>query len=1721
MTEEPPPEPANHISGEVSGAALQVGTVHGDMYVGFPSASPAAEPVPVDPPTSWSDLPELPPKIVSLLRAQVRNAEKMPYRLRGARRTSLSTVYVRQDVTTGTDLPPSAQARPLPVLDSKGRLIDVPGPPAARITVRPPSRSMPEALDSSAHLLVTGGPGQGKSTLSLRLAADVARHWEGAGGSAPLSEPVVPLRVTARALATRLELPFFEALAETVRGEYGAMLAHPPRPDDLAGRLAGCRWLLLVDGLDEVADTTVRDLLVTVLATWASDATAAYRVVLTTRPIEGATLAPFQSIGAARYELLPFDEEAFRRFAENWFAQGSGDAKTFLRQIRDAHLDELVRVPLLATIAAIIFDEYADRPLPDNQYELYETYLDYLRSAHPVQPGPFDSCCGSLMEYLGRVRLEEDTSLVTAACRRVGAELPGLGAETGWREQLVEHLAAVGPFLRRGDDLGFLHHSFAEHLAATAKARQLPATFDSAHQEIVGLLHAAEPEERGRYARRVLVHYTRLHPAEADRLIRYLHDGGPQQHLLAGRLLAWHVPAGTEVVDAFLATARAWAATTQHPGGEILAEVSRAAHHPGLVIWLQALMRDGGMPWPSRVEAAVALGTRLDNDARDEAVETLRQAVQSAAVDVQARLNAAEALSQCGDGEREAAVNGLLAVLDSPAATAVQHGDAAVVMAGLGAEPRARAIDALTAVLENPSATDQDLVAAARSLLDIDFAHHERCAAVFRAVLHRPSWPLIGIEDAARGLSSLGPEYSAEAAAALEHRIADPRLQLADRIDSARALSQLGPQHRTRAGELVVELATGLAGHIFDKAHLGSLLADCGPEFRVRAVALARSTLDDPAAVSGSLLTVGSRLIDLGPDQWPDAVDALTRAANHSRGYDGLVMSALGFLATLGAPHRESAVARLRSALNRPESTSYTQLSAAYELASLGPEFHAEAVDRLVRLTAASLPLKTRLAAWRQLERFLPGMDQRASAEISRLPLGRAGAEAWGEGLPSYRWEVPEPDKLARLLERVVGDRALSGRQRFDAVLIVTSMHHRYHLAAARGMVGLIRDAVVSGSWLTTLGRQASRTGAATRRLVSDALRRTVLSVESRPDRVCSAAEAMAALDALGDDVLAALTKIAVDSAVDATSRCDAAVLLLRNGTMPPADAVATVLGLRAKMEQAAWIYSVRSAVEAGVDVVDDVRAIMLDRDTDCRHRQQAAVLLAEMATTEVPGVIAELRSQAEDPFGDAVWRARATTRLVTVDPPTVSGAAADFRATMVDERKPIDQRCDAAGQLAVFGGPAGEFARRTLVRLAGAPELTQGERGEALRVLDYFTPETGMTPLRLALAHDPAATSGKVRAGVLRDLAGKDSRSVGRALVQDRLVSPKTWSDRVSRWTDALLAEEAERALLDRLAGPESAPTARIEAAVALSRIAPALEPGAVRELEELARGRVATRRARRELAFLDNRWRGRVIAEAQSVLADAERPGRERAEAGFVVIELTSELPGPCRKDLEELLTDERIAGRLRLGILIGLRRMDDVRAVRDDQREPLWLRLKSANWLSGYSREDRSAAAELYQAIAAGSGCHPELRWRAARHLARLGPRGHELGTAALEALMRDETLPLTARRAAARRLGSARPDLRGDVLAVLRRFLADGDALARLRTWKAIGYFQPEEGTLGLLEMARDETLGPVVRCRSAWAAARLHRGHREAAAVVAREIAHDDQAPRHIRVSAAR
>jgi cellulose synthase operon protein C len=208
----------------------------------------------------------------------------------------------------------------------------------------------------------------------------------------------VPVRLTARELAARLDLPLSQALADSVRSEYGALLRHEVGAPLLAERVAGCRWLLLVDGLDEVANSAERDRLVSVLSAWASDPVgSSYRIVLTTRPIEGASLAPLQRAMAARYELQPFNEEALGRFAESWFAEeGRDTAHRFVRQVREAYLDELVRVPLLATIAAIILSSTRTARCPITSTScMKHTWSTCAPRALPAQ-GVYLSVCASV-----------------------------------------------------------------------------------------------------------------------------------------------------------------------------------------------------------------------------------------------------------------------------------------------------------------------------------------------------------------------------------------------------------------------------------------------------------------------------------------------------------------------------------------------------------------------------------------------------------------------------------------------------------------------------------------------------------------------------------------------------------------------------------------------------------------------------------------------------------------------------------------------------------------------------------------------------------------------------------------------------------------------------------------------------------------------------------------------------------------------------------------------------------------------------------------------------------------------------------------------------------------------------------------------------------------------------------------------------------------------------
>src|SRR6187397_934638 len=81
------------------------------------------------PRTGWAPVTGLPAEIKDLLWAQEQAADLLPYQLPGARRPSLGTVYVRQDVGNDVDEAP-ADHQPAPRLDEHGQLVEAPVAPA-------------------------------------------------------------------------------------------------------------------------------------------------------------------------------------------------------------------------------------------------------------------------------------------------------------------------------------------------------------------------------------------------------------------------------------------------------------------------------------------------------------------------------------------------------------------------------------------------------------------------------------------------------------------------------------------------------------------------------------------------------------------------------------------------------------------------------------------------------------------------------------------------------------------------------------------------------------------------------------------------------------------------------------------------------------------------------------------------------------------------------------------------------------------------------------------------------------------------------------------------------------------------------------------------------------------------------------------------------------------------------------------------------------------------------------------------------------------------------------------------------------------------------------------------------------------------------------------------------------------------------------------------------
>ncbi|MGW3141646.1 trypsin-like serine protease [Streptomyces sp. NPDC001139] len=410
------------------------------------------------------------------LHSALRAAAEHPYPgvVDPARMPALSDIYVRQQVVQHT----------LPLKDGeKGAGLGAEG-----LLVSAPPQPADEVLTGDGVCLVVAGPGGGKSSLlRTRLAHGIGDLM----GNSVEAAARVPVLVPAAALDGA---PLSRALAETVNAQLRPYGLTVPLPDDFfdAPPDPGGRWLVLVDGLDEITSPDGRkDVLKTV--THAGDR---YAFIVATRPVPEAELG-ILGPQVPRYHLEPFGPDELERIACSWFRaldvpEPEETAGRFAGAMESAGLTELARVPLTMSMLCQLHALAPDRLPPRGRGDIYRQFVEALHERrHTAGSSGAVRQARAAMEQYGsdaETRAErtvqnlrkvlaylahellttgaEDRHVVDIVTEHEYAERPEAVPEKRWRDFLETALCGSGLLTRSADDLVFVHHTFAEYFAA-------------------------------------------------------------------------------------------------------------------------------------------------------------------------------------------------------------------------------------------------------------------------------------------------------------------------------------------------------------------------------------------------------------------------------------------------------------------------------------------------------------------------------------------------------------------------------------------------------------------------------------------------------------------------------------------------------------------------------------------------------------------------------------------------------------------------------------------------------------------------------------------------------------------------------------------------------------------------------------------------------------------------------------------------------------------------------------------------------------------------------------------------------------------------------------------------------------------------------------------------------------------------------------------------------
>ncbi|MBT2224849.1 NACHT domain-containing NTPase [Nonomuraea sp. NEAU-A123] len=370
-----------------------------------------------------------------------------------------------------------------------------------------------------------GGPGAGKSSLlriivitltGQRLDDDKTQapqkprrtmhpgviHTLSSEDSRPHDKPLVPVYIPAHTLTRSGS--FTQQLANAIHSQFKGHVYVPPSEEFFRSPpYPGARWLILIDGLDEIADIDER---LRVLRALNSNKDGIYRFIIGSRPLPESELAILdeeitvgrteRKIGpAGRYELLPLDVNELPTFVRGWMevARVPDPAlavAAFMDQVNSGRLRELARNPLMATILCQLHAADPAHPLPKGRYAAYQRFYELLndrfydRSSAGINhqldtqlrrygtqsAAAINDLPSGILGALGQAAFHQQDERASRSLEQIKTNVSCLRPQdmpaSRWDALIAQVLRRTGLVVIKVNDLAFIHQTLGEFLAA-------------------------------------------------------------------------------------------------------------------------------------------------------------------------------------------------------------------------------------------------------------------------------------------------------------------------------------------------------------------------------------------------------------------------------------------------------------------------------------------------------------------------------------------------------------------------------------------------------------------------------------------------------------------------------------------------------------------------------------------------------------------------------------------------------------------------------------------------------------------------------------------------------------------------------------------------------------------------------------------------------------------------------------------------------------------------------------------------------------------------------------------------------------------------------------------------------------------------------------------------------------------------------------------------------